>query len=205
MFTGIIKELGTLASIEKRAHRGSDSRIIVRLDRSPRGVKIGDSIAINGACLTVIKASGRDLEFDVIGETMRRTNLGSLGQGSLLNIERSLKAGERMDGHFVLGHIDGVGVVSGIKRLKDQVDIYVTLPRELLRYVVPKGSIAIEGISLTVVSKEGGKVLVSIIPHTIKATNLGSKKIGDIVNIETDILGKYVLSDAGRPGSNELQ
>jgi riboflavin synthase len=198
MFTGIIRELGILESVERSPRRGSDSKLRIRLAKTPRGIKTGDSVAVNGVCLTVIGVKGRRVDFDIMGETMRRTNLGDLGRGSLLNIERSLRAGERMDGHFVLGHVDGVGVVSRTERLKDQVNIYVSLSKGLLRYVVPKGPIAIEGISLTVVSKEGGKILVSIIPHTMKATNLGSKKIGDMVNIETDILGKYVLSDPHR-------
>ncbi len=193
MFTGIVKELGILSKVDKGV-KGSDCRVTVKLVRIPRGVKIGDSIAINGACLTVVKSKGKNLEFDVMGETMRRTNLGHIRIGSMLNIERSMKAGERLDGHFVLGHVDGIGVITMIKPLKDQVDVRVALPRDLLKYIVPKGSIAIEGISLTVVSKTNRDVVVSIIPHTMKATNLKSKVVGDKVNIETDVLGKYVLS-----------
>ncbi len=131
----------------------------------------------------------------MVGETITRTNLGSLGPGDMVNIERSLRAGDRLEGHFVLGHVDGSGTISKIEKQRNQVKIWISLPKNLARYVATKGSITVDGISLTVVDKKASIFSVSIIPHTMKVTNLGKKKAGDKVNIETDVLAKYVLSE----------
>jgi len=131
----------------------------------------------------------------MIGETIKKTNLGSLERGDQVNIERSLKVGERLEGHFVLGHVDGVGIISKIEKQTNQVQIWIKIPKELSKHVIKKGSITVDGISLTIVDKLKDQFSVSIIPHTMQVTNLGYKKIGDKVNIETDILGKYILSE----------
>ncbi len=130
-----------------------------------------------------------------VGETIKKTNLGSLEHGDKVNIERSLKVGERLEGHFVLGHVDGVGIISKIEKQSNQIQIWIKIPKELLKHIIKKGSITIDGISLTVVDALKDQFSVSIIPHTMQITNLSYKKVGDKVNIETDILGKYILSE----------
>jgi riboflavin synthase len=142
-----------------------------------------------------VKISGNTADFEMVGETMKKTNLGSLGKGDSVNIERSLKVGDRLEGHFVLGHVDGSGTILKIEKQPNQVQIWVVLPKDLSKYVAKKGSITVDGISLTVVDKIRDRFSVSIIPHTMKVTNLGQKKTGDKVNIETDVLCKYVLSE----------
>ena len=133
----------------------------------------------------------------MIGETIKKTNLGSLGTGSMVNLERSMKAGDRIEGHFVLGHVDGVGTIKTIKNMPEEVQVLIDIPKKLSRYVVKKGSITVDGISLTVTGTKDTLVSASIIPHTINVTNFKTRKPGDRVNIETDILGKYIL-DKGR-------
>jgi riboflavin synthase len=152
-------------------------------------------VAINGVCLTAVDISKGITEFEMVGETIKITNLGSLERGDKVNIERSLKVGERLEGHFVLGHVDGVGIISKIKKQSNQIQIWIKLPKELSKHVIEKGSVTVDGISLTVVDVLKDQFSVSIIPHTIQITNLSYKKIGDKVNIETDILGKYILSE----------
>lgn len=174
----------------------SAARITVDLGRHSRGLGDGQSVALNGVCLTVTGISKTACTFDVIAETMKRTSLGGLAEGDAVNIERSLRASGRLEGHFVLGHVDGVGRIRRISRDPGEVRVGIALPRGLARYVVPKGSIAADGISLTVTGIRGATASVSLIPHTLKTTNFGGKREGDPVNIETDILGKYAL--AGR-------
>ncbi len=195
MFTGIIEGLGSIVLFDKKTNNRSAAKMKIKLDKIAKGLKVGDSVAINGVCLTAINISKGITEFEMVGETIKKTNLGSLERGDKVNIERSLKVGERLEGHFVLGHVDGIGVISKIEKQINQVQIWIKIPKELSKYVIKKGSITVDGISLTIVDKLKDQFSVSIIPHTMQVTNLGYKKIGDKVNIETDILGKYILSE----------
>ena len=165
----------------------------VNLGKCAKGLKIGQSVALNGVCLTVIKLSKNLGRFEMIDETTKKTDLGNLKIGSIVNVERSLKAGERLEGHFVLGHVDGVGTITKIQKKLKEVQVWFNVPKKLAKYIVKKGSIAIDGISLTVVEAKNNNVSVCFIPHTIRVTNFRTKKVGDKVNIETDILGKYIL------------
>jgi riboflavin synthase len=195
MFTGIIEGLGSIVMFDKKTSNRSAAKMKIKLDKIAKGLKVGDSVAINGVCLTAVNISKGITEFEMIGETIKKTNLGSLERGDQVNIERSLKVGERLEGHFVLGHVDGVGIISTIEKQTNQVQIWIKIPKELSKHVIKKGSITVDGISLTIVDKLKDQFSVSIIPHTMQVTNLGYKKIGDKVNIETDILGKYILSE----------
>lgn len=195
MFTGIIEGLGSIVMFDKKTSNRSAAKMKIKLDKIAKGLKIGDSVAINGVCLTAVNISKGITEFEMIGETIKKTNLGSLERGDRVNIERSLKVGERLEGHFVLGHVDGVGIISKIEKQINQVQIWIKIPKELSKHIIKKGSITVDGISLTIVDKLKDQFSVSIIPHTMQVTNLGYKKIGDKVNIETDILGKYILSE----------
>jgi riboflavin synthase len=194
MFTGIVKGVGMVTSVSK-SKSGAEIIIRVRLGKFSRGLKNGDSLCINGACLTVTRLSKSEAEFQIISETIRRTNLGQTKPGEMVNIERSLKVGDRLEGHFVLGHVDGIGVIEDIQRMSSETTIWMKLDKWLTKSLVPKGSIAVDGVSLTVVGVEGDRVSVSLIPHTLKVTTLGMKHRGDRVNIETDILGKYVMTN----------
>lgn len=195
MFTGIIEGLGSIVMFDKKTSNRSAAKMKIKLDKIAKGLKVGDSVAINGVCLTAVNISKGITEFEMIGETIKKTNLGSLERGDRVNIERSLKVGERLEGHFVLGHVDGVGIISKIEKQTNQIQIWIKIPKELSKHVIKKGSITVDGISLTIVDKLKDQFSVSIIPHTMQVTNLGYKKIGDKVNIETDILGKYILSE----------
>lgn len=194
MFTGIIEGLGKIVKFDKSTKTRSEARMKISLGKLAKGLKTGDSVAINGVCLTAINITKGIAEFEMVGETIKKTNLGSLGSGDKVNIERSLRMGDRLEGHFVLGHVDGSGTIVKIDKQPNQVQLWIEIPRDLARYVAVKGSVTVDGISLTVVDKIKTKFSVSIIPHTMKVTNLGLKKAGDKVNIETDVLGKYVLS-----------
>ena len=195
MFTGIIEGLGNIVSFDKKTNNRSAAKMKINIGKIAKDLKIGDSVAINGVCLTAVSISKGITEFEMIGETIKKTNLGSLERGDKVNIERSLKIGERLEGHFVLGHVDGIGIISKIEKQSNQIQIWITLPKELSKHVIKKGSITVDGISLTVVDVLKDKFSVSIIPHTMQITNLSYKKVGDKVNIETDILGKYILSE----------
>ena len=195
MFTGIIEGLGTIKKFDKNTKTRSAAKMRVDLGKLAKGLKAGHSVAINGVCLTVTKISKNQAEFEMIGETIKKTDLDALELEDKVNIERSLRVGERMEGHFVLGHIDDIGKIIKIEKKPTEIKFWIELPKDLARYVVKKGSIAIDGISLTLVDVIKNKISVCIIPHTMKITNLGSKKIGDKVNIETDVLGKYTTKD----------
>lgn len=189
MFTGIIEELGKVKSIK----HGSDSAVLaIEAGKVLEDAKIGDSIAVNGVCLTVTSRHGFDFTADVMFETLRSTGLGQLKQGSYVNLERALGVNGRFGGHIVTGHIDGTGVIARKKTVDIATVFTVRTSEEILKYVVKKGSIAIDGISLTVVDLTESDFEVSIIPHTAEETNLNSRKIGDIVNLETDLLAKYI-------------
>ena len=189
MFTGIIEEVGTVKAVQ---HSGSNSFIRIEAKKVLEDVHLGDSIAVNGVCLTVTHFDSTTFQADVMNETLSRSSLGSLRNGSPVNLERAMAAGGRFGGHIVSGHIDGTGTVSDIRN--DGIAVWYTISAnaDILRYIVEKGSIAIDGISLTVAKVTDNSFSVSIIPHTASVTILGTKIIGDIVNLENDIVGKYV-------------
>ena len=194
MFTGIITGTGKIKKIEKNTKNQSAIKVLVDLGKNSRGLKIGQSVALNGVCLSATNISKNNCMFEMIDETMKKTDLGNLKVGSLINIERSLKVGERLEGHFVLGHVDGVAIITKIEQKPKEVKIWFKIPKKLTKYVVQKGSIALDGISLTVVDAKNDLASVCVIPHTMKITNFKTKKIGDKLNIETDVLGKYILN-----------
>jgi len=191
MFAGIIQGLGKVERLSVAKGNGKAARMTVDLGRLSRGLKIGDSVSINGACLTVVGIKNSSASFEMVGETMKKTALGSLTIGDKVNIEQSLRVGDTIDGHFVLGHVDGVGIIAEKLKQKNQTKLWIRIDKKLMKYVVPKGSIAIDGISLTVVDVTKDKISIALIPHTLAATTLGIKGKGDKVNVEMDLLGKY--------------
>ncbi len=193
MFTGIILGTGTVEKISEDTKNHCAIKMSVNLGRHAKGLKIGQSVALNGVCLTATKLSKSVCVFEMIEETAKKTDLGNLSKGQIVNIERSLKAGDRLEGHFVLGHVDGVGTIKKILKKPKEIRVWFEVPKKLSRFVVAKGSIAVDGVSLTIVDIKGSRASVSLIPHTVSNTNFDTKKTGDKVNIETDILGKYIL------------
>ena len=193
MFTGIIEGIGKIEKISKNTKNRSAIQMTVNLGKHAKGLKIGQSVALNGVCLTATKLSKSNCIFEMIEETTQKTDLGNLKPGDIVNIERSLKTGDRLEGHFVLGHVDGVGTIKKIQNKPKEVQIWFEVPKKLSKYVVKKGSIAVDGISLTVVDIKNNLASVCLIPHTIEITNFKTKNVGDKLNIETDILGKYIL------------
>jgi len=189
LFTGIIEEIGVVKSIVSGAN---SCELTVSANLVLDGTKTGDSIAVNGVCLTVTKMTSDSFTADVMPETLRRSALGSLKSGSTVNLERAMAADGRFGGHIVSGHIDGTGKIISMKREKNAVWVKIEADSSILRLIVEKGSIAIDGISLTVAEVSGSSFSVSVIPHTAEKTTLLSKKIGDIVDLENDIIGKYV-------------
>lgn len=189
MFTGIIQAVGT---VRRMTRKGEDTLLFIDAAMEIDDVKTGDSIAVNGACLTVTAKSGQGFTADVSAETLARTNLRTIKAGNRVNLEKALQMKDFLSGHIVLGHVDGLGKIQE-KAVKAQSIIFgVEVSEGLSRYVVEKGSIAVDGISLTVNRCEKNRFYVNIIPHTARATTLSTRKEGDLVNIETDILGKYV-------------
>jgi len=193
LFTGIIEGIGKVIKINKNTTNRSALQLMVDLGKHSKGLKIGQSVALNGVCLSVTKILKNKCSFEMIDETIKKTDLGNLKIGGIVNIERSLKVGDRMEGHFVLGHVDGVGIIKKIEKKPKEVKLWFEIPKKLSKYVVKKGSIALDGISLTVVDVKKNNASVCLIPHTMNVTNFNSKKISDKINIETDILGKYIL------------
>ena len=189
MFTGIIEEAGRLEQI--RPGRKS-TELSVRAHKVRRGLRVGSSLAVNGTCLTVVGVRGGLLKFDVLNETLQRTNFDALKCGDLVNLERPLRADTRLDGHFVQGHVDGVGVVRRFERVVKDYVLEISAPRGLMKYIAEKGSIAVDGISLTVATVGRNWFRVWIIPHTREVTNLAVCRAGAPVNLEVDILAKYV-------------
>ena len=189
MFTGLVEESGRVVSSEVQ---GETARLTVATNKIHEGAALGDSVAVNGCCLTVVKIESAELSFDAVPETMRRTNLGDLAAGDTVNLERPLLPTARLGGHFVQGHIDGTGVVHAITEEQNAVIFEIDVPAALRRYIIEKGSIAIDGISLTVASVTDAGFTVWIIPHTREVTTLKNREIGDRVNLECDLLGKYV-------------
>ena len=189
MFTGIVEEVGALRAVSRS---GPSARLCVRAAKVLEGTQIGDSIAVNGVCLTVISFHTGGFAADVMHETLDRSALAKLRSGSRVNLERAMAADGRFGGHIVAGHVDGVGTVQRITRDDNAVWYTIAAGPEILRYVVEKGSIAIDGISLTVARVDGQSFAISAIPHTVSVTTLAHRRVGDPVNLETDVLGKYV-------------
>lgn len=189
MFTGIVEELGTVRSIRSGAH---SAVLSIEGKKICSDIRLGDSIAVNGVCLTVTSYSGNTFSADVMHETLNRSSLGALRSGSHVNLERAMAADGRFGGHIVSGHIDGTGAVKSIKKDDNAYWYEISADEKLLYYIVEKGSITIDGISLTVAKVGNDSFQVSIIPHTMKETILAEKKAGDVVNLENDVVGKYV-------------
>jgi riboflavin synthase len=189
MFTGLVQSLAVVRSLERV---GPGVRLVIADAQIASRSTIGDSIAINGCCLTVVAVSGDGLSFDAGEETLSRTNLGELEQGSHVNLETSLKLGDDLGGHLVTGHIDAVGTVDERQDDAEWSKIWFRVPTELTRQMASKGSVAVDGVSLTLVEVESERFSVALIPHTLKVTTLGQRSVGDRVNIETDVLAKYV-------------
>jgi riboflavin synthase len=189
VFTGIVEEAGQIVQIKPGL---KSTEMVVRTSKIHRTVRPGNSVAVNGACLTVVAKRGRLLRFDVLNETLRRTNFGRLRPGSLVNMERPLRANGRLDGHFVQGHVDATGRVRRWEREGKDYVIEIEAPATLMKYIVEKGSVAVDGISLTVARIGRSWFQIWIIPHTRAVTNLRQCTVGDTVNLEADILAKYV-------------
>jgi len=189
MFTGLIEDLGKVIDISVSS---KGAKLVVETKLSD--IKIGDSVAVNGACLTVTEIRGNKYSFDVSPETLKRTNLGLLKRGDYVNLERALKVGDRLGGHIVQGHVDFTSKIKSLKFLGEHYELVIEIPNDWVSYIVEKGSIAIDGISLTVNYIRNNSVYINIIPHTYERTNLKFRKNGDLVNVETDIIGKYVIN-----------
>ncbi len=194
MFTGIVEEVGSVKAVE-------EGRLVIGASEVLSDVKIGDSIAVNGACLTVTTYDESGFSVDVVPETLRRTNLGELTSGSPVNLERSMPAHGRFGGHMVQGHVDGTATIRSVESEGDALMVIFDAPISVMRYVVEKGFIAVDGASLTIVNCDNFSFSVTIIPHTQENTVFKSKRVGDSVNLEVDIMAKYVerLAMAGRP------
>lgn len=187
MFTGIIEEMGIVKSIKSKV-------LIIEANKIFDDLKLGDSVSVNGACLTVSSFSNKIFNADITSETLSRTNLGELKSGFKVNLERALTLNGRLGGHIVSGHVDGVGIIKNISKNAEDIELIIECPSNLMKYIIEKGSVAVDGISLTVAKVDTNKnnFSVAIIPHTLKETVLYYKKSGDKVNIENDIIGKYV-------------
>jgi len=196
MFTGIIEGLCPVVAVR----RGAIWRLTVELGELAEDVKPGDSVAIDGACLTAVAVEGSRVDFEAIGETLARTTLGTLRVGRKVNIERSLRVGDRLGGHFVAGHVDAVGTIRAKEPQPNQTLLRVAIPAELMRFVAVKGSVAVDGVSLTVVEVAREAFAVALIPFTLEHTTLGFKGPGDAVNVEVDLLARYVAKQLEAEG-----
>jgi riboflavin synthase len=196
VFTGIVREVGVVASLD-----GGDEGValVVEAPQTAPGVEVGGSVSIDGVCLTAESVDGDRMTFHAVPETLRRSSLGRLREGARVNLEPALRAGEPLGGHYVQGHVDGVGSVASVEPEGDGVRVVVTAPPELLRYCVEKGSIAVEGVSLTLAAVDDSSFAVALIPHTLAVTTLGELEPGRAVNLEVDVLAKYVEKLATRP------
>jgi riboflavin synthase len=189
MFTGIVEETGAIRAIEVRP---GGARLRVAAATTLEGGRVGDSIAVSGVCLTIVALGGDEFSADLAAETLRRTTLGELGAGDAVNLERPLRFDQRLGGHVVQGHVDGVGTVTSVAPEGDGVWMDIEAPAALRRYIVEKGSIAVDGVSLTVARVADPRFAIALIPHTLAATTLGGRRAGDRVNVEVDVLAKYV-------------
>ena len=195
MFTGLIEEKGKVIRTEPGP---GGMRLTVEAPKVSGDVKLGDSVSVNGACLTAVEVSPPMLKFDVVRETVERSTLGRLRPGDAVNLERPLRAGDRLGGHMVLGHVDGIGTIREIRKSGAETLFRFEAPSEIMRFVVEKGSIAVDGISLTVADVGPSSFSVAVIPHTLENTTLGDASVGGGVNLETDIIGKYVYKLMGK-------
>ncbi|HET6465012.1 MAG TPA: riboflavin synthase [Nitrospiria bacterium] len=201
MFTGLVEEMGVVRGFDRDA---KSARLAVLARTVLEDLSIGDSITVNGVCLTVTRTTGEEFTADVSPETLTVTNLGSLNVGDAVNLERAMRVNSRLGGHLVSGHIDGVGRIRDRRQEDEALLLSIEIPKELLRYCIKKGSIAVDGISLTINQVTDKEIQVAIIPHTAKATTLGLKGIGTGVNLECDLIGKYVerlLQESGSEGA----
>jgi riboflavin synthase len=189
MFTGIIEELAVVTSLIRGSQSG---KLTLSVSRNFAGTKVGESIAVNGVCLTATSIRRNFIEFDISAETLKRSALSDLKIGDKVNLEKALLVSGRLGGHLVSGHVDGVGEIRKKVNLDKGFQLHISLPSELLRYLVPKGSLALDGVSLTVADLRQALLVVSVVPHTGRSTTLGEKNIGDRLNIEVDILSKYI-------------
>lgn len=187
MFTGIVEETGRLERLERR---GGCAHIFIRAEKVLEGTKIGDSISVSGVCLTVVAVRRGCLVFEVIPRTLAATTLGFLRPGEAVNLERALRAGDRLGGHFVTGHVDCVGVIRSRIFARGNLEFHISIPRVFMKFLIPRGSVAVDGISLTIAGTRGGAFSVSIIPHTASVTTLAKKQSGSRVNVELDMLIK---------------
>ncbi len=199
MFTGIVREIGTVVQAVVAAE---GMRLAVETVTAAESSNVGDSVAVNGACLTMTRLDGKVFHADVMRETLSKTTLGGLRPGEKVNLELALAAGERFGGHFVLGHVDDVGIVNEKRREGDSIVMGFSAPSEFIKYLVPKGSVAVDGLSLTVTDISESGFRVGLIPHTLDVTTLGARGIGDRVNLEADMIGKHVYQylSKGRDG-----
>jgi riboflavin synthase len=197
MFTGIIEDKGKVLRVE---YRGQEKRMTLGFAAHLTEMQLGDSININGVCLTIVEKKGQKISFDLSKETIQKTVLGALKEGDSVNLERALKLTDRLGGHIVTGHIDGIGVIVEKRKEGDFLNMKIRIPETISRYVVQKGSIAIDGISLTVNEYLRDEIQLTLIPYTIEKTTLMDKNVGDRVNVEADILGKYVEKLLDREG-----
>jgi riboflavin synthase len=189
MFTGLVEALGTVREL---ADEGAGRRLVVAAPTFARELALGESVAVNGACLTVVARDDESASFQAGPETLRRTNLGELTAGDRVNLERALRLSDRLGGHLVQGHVDGVGRVAARLPQGEWLTVWFSCPAELAAQMVSKGSVAVDGVSLTLVDVEAARFSVALIPHTLAATTLGFKDVGSPVNLETDLLAKYV-------------
>jgi riboflavin synthase len=189
MFTGIIEGLGTLAAMRSS---GQGRRLVIESDFVLEGTRIGDSIAVNGACLTAVRIDGHRFEVDLSPESLKTTTFSEARPGDRVNLERALRLADRLDGHLVSGHVDGIGEIKSREHLDNAILIRVAVPSPLIRYLIHKGSVALDGVSLTINRCNDTGLDVSIIPHTASLTTIGFKPVGSKINIETDLIGKYV-------------
>ena len=201
MFTGLIAELGEVVSLEGKTE---SAKLSAKCRETAKDASLGDSISVNGVCLTVVSIGGDILSFDVSYETLRSTNLGALKRGDRVNLESSLQPNSKMGGHFVTGHVEGVGKIKSKTPAGNAVRIEIEAPKDVLKYLVEKGSVAVDGISLTVVDVLKDAFTVVIIPHTAKMTTIGLKNTGESVNLEPDILAKYVAKFLQKDGDSSL-
>lgn len=202
MFTGLIREVGEITCIQRRS---GGAVLSLKADEIASTSEQGDSISVNGACLTVVNKNKNELSFDLSEETLRSTNLGSLKTGTKVNLEPSLSPDSKIGGHFVTGHVDTVGKIRSKVNIGDMLKVEIEAPAHIVKFLVEKGSVAIDGISLTIVDVLKNSFTVMIIPYTAKLTTLGFKGSGDIVNIEVDILGKYVARFLSRGGDKDIR
>jgi riboflavin synthase len=204
VFTGIVEAVGSVRALRRR---GDNAELVIEAPALVAGTRVGDSIAVNGACLTVTEVEERALHFEAVAETLERSALGALSEGGAVNLERALRADGRLDGHIVQGHVDGTGRVRELRRQGGDVRLFVDCEPSFAELLVEKGSVTIDGVSLTVVGVGPAGFDVALIPHTLAVTTLGRRSVGDAVNLEADVLGKYVkrylermLPDAARGG-----